>query len=81
MDTSVSSNSSSIKRSLLGKRRKDILRESIQQVTDDHQVNWADVKKKVAEGDLSYSLALSIAQSKIEGIINLHPFLKTYFSL
>jgi len=51
------------------KHRKDILRESIIKITEEQQVSWSDVKKKVSQGDITYTLALTIAKRKIDGPI------------
>ena len=47
--------------------KKNILRRSIAEITDDEQVNWEDVRTKVAQGDITYTIAITIAQRKIEG--------------
>lgn len=47
--------------------KKNILRESIAKVTDDQQINWDEVRTKVAQGDITYTVAITIAQQKIEG--------------
>lgn len=47
--------------------KKNILRQSIAEITDDEQVNWQDVKTKVSQGDITYTIAVTIAQRKIEG--------------
>ena len=66
------------KSSVIERRRKEILRSSIQKVTDDQQINWADVKSKVQQGDITYTLAVTIAQRKIEGIQTTSPRANPY---
>jgi len=55
------------KSTIAKKERQEILKKSILKVTEDQQVSWADIKRKVAEGDITYTLALTIAKRKIDG--------------
>ena len=54
-------------RSVSDLHKKNILRESIIKITEEQQISWSDVKKKVSQGDITYTLALNIAKRKIEG--------------
>jgi len=54
-------------RSVSDLHKKNILRESIIKITEEQQISWSDVKKKVSQGDITYTLALNLAKRKIEG--------------
>ena len=47
--------------------RIETLRQSILQVTDE-KLSWPQIKRRVAQGDIVYIIALNIAKRKIEGI-------------
>lgn len=57
-------------RDLLKQNRIETLRESIARVTDE-KLSWSEIKKRVAQGDIIYIIALTVAKRKIEG--TLHP--------
>jgi len=55
----------------------EALKESIISVTDE-KLSWEEIKRRVAQGDIVYIIALNIAKRKIDGLFLIPPFPFSY---
>jgi len=49
---------------------RDILKMSIIKATGSSKIDWKQVKQKVQQGDITYTIALAIAKEEIEDLKN-----------